>query len=93
MHVYAYRTDPVTAMCDIAAAKSGLDEVGKSGLLRASNYEFFCRALAVEKPNSLSVMVQEDFERELEKYFAIQAKHYGDEPSAPWYPIYVLKNL
>ncbi|MDO8581657.1 MAG: class I SAM-dependent methyltransferase [bacterium] len=89
-YVYAYRTDPVTAMSSIAAAKAAWEDVHEKGLLQKDDYDVFVKALSVEK-NEFSVMVQEDFDRAVAKYFTIAAKHYGKEPSAPWYPIYVLK--
>ncbi|KKW43013.1 MAG: hypothetical protein UY92_C0001G0027 [Candidatus Magasanikbacteria bacterium GW2011_GWA2_56_11] len=89
-YVYGYRPDPVTAMWDIPAAQSALDKVHADGLLKDSDYDFFTRALAVEK-SPASIMVAEDFDREVQGYFVIQAKHFGNEPSHNWYPVYVLK--
>ncbi len=89
-YVYACCPDPVTAMCSITASNKALEEVGIKGIMHRSDYEFFIKAMAVEK-NPLSVMVQEDFDKEVKKYFTIVIKHFGKEPSAPWYPIYVLK--
>lgn len=91
-YVYAFQTDPVTAMWNIAAAQKALDDIHKKHLLKDGDYNFFVKALSVEKYPA-SVMVREDFEKQLEKYFHILSVLHGNDPGNEWFPIYVLKSL
>lgn len=88
-YVYGYCPDPKTAMWNIAAAKQALLDVKE--LMTEEDYTEMALALSVEKEASASMMVQADFDRAVSKHFDIVAKHYGTDPSADWYPIYVLQ--
>jgi hypothetical protein len=86
--VYPYHADPSKVAWEPEEARAGLEHIHSMGLLRDDDYDFFLKALAVEKHPG-STMVKEDFEAENNKYFKIQAVHYGTDPGHEWFPIYV----
>lgn len=88
--VYGYKVDPVTNMWDIPAAQAAWETVNAKGLLRKEDYDFFVQALAVEKIPA-SMMIKDEFRHHVSEYFDIIAEHHGAEPSAPWFPIYVMR--
>lgn len=88
-YIYSYGVDSKTSMWNMEAANGVLDMLYKKQLLKENDYQFFKDRLKCEK-HKASIVVQKDFDHEVEKYFKIIAKHFGKEPSAPWYPIYVL---
>lgn len=87
-YVYPYHADPTKVAWSTEEAKAGLNHIHSIGLLKDDDYEFFMKALAVEK-NPGSTMVREDFEAENNKYLKILAIHYGKDPGHEWFPIYV----
>ncbi|MDO8626568.1 MAG: class I SAM-dependent methyltransferase [Candidatus Magasanikbacteria bacterium] len=87
--IYGFRPDAEN-MWNITAAQEELERLYAKGVLRADDHDFFVRALAIEKFPA-SIMVQEDFDKEVAQYFITLAKHHVAEPSSDWYPIYVLK--
>lgn len=89
-YMYAYKADPVTAAWNLSEIKKAIEDIYKKGILTEADHDFCVRALAVET-HAASVMVAADFDVKVKKYFEIVAKHFGTEPTAPWYPIYVLK--
>lgn len=93
-YFYAFDADTEHNTGNLDGAKEAVASLYKDGLIKKqSDYEFLQRELEVEGANA-SVMIKEEFEKRwLEKYFTIQAIHYGDEHTAPWHPIYVLRKL
>lgn len=91
-YVYGYRPDPATSMWNIEKSKKALEDAYNKGLFKKeSDYKEMRDALAVEQEGSMSIMVKQDFEEEVKKYFTIIEEHHVKEPSSDWYPIYVMK--
>jgi hypothetical protein len=91
-YVYPYHAESLESIWNIAEAKAALDNIHSRGLLKDADYDFFVKALAVEK-NPGSTMVKEDFEAKVKRLFNINAIHYGKDPGHEWFPIYICSKL
>ncbi|MFH1597963.1 MAG: hypothetical protein ABIB97_02740 [Patescibacteria group bacterium] len=90
-YAYGFSPDPVTSMWNITKAQKALDDVYKKNLMEKDDFDFMTKALSFESDGSMSIMVKEDFEKEIKKYFNIFTVHHVEEPSSDWFPIYVLQ--
>ncbi len=89
--LYGYKIDATTSMWNMPVTRQAWDDVCKNGLIKKEDYEPMRTILEIELDKSVSVMVKEDFEKEVKNYFDVIAEHHVEEPSSDWYPIYVMK--
>ncbi len=79
-------------MCDLRDATIEIDKAKEKGLIQQKDYDFIMKAFSIETDEpSLSVMQKDDFEKKAQEFFQIEAIHYGNDPSAPWFPVYAFK--